>query len=150
MLAVHLRLIGKLVGNFLLVIIELFFARCFRFVTIRARLTDRQNLDHNTVRMLRSRTVNRGVVGEMSEGGFNFSRIQSLISRGRCASWDIRHIFPAQISGASMNPCFSDIGDRATSNFGRIYIRRRCCQSLFNCQVRCFVSDELECVKVQN
>ena len=32
---VHLRLIGKLVVNFLLVIIELF-ARCFRFVTIHA------------------------------------------------------------------------------------------------------------------
>ena len=31
---VHLRLIEKLVGDFLLVIIELFFARCFRFVTI--------------------------------------------------------------------------------------------------------------------
>ena len=31
--AVHLRLIGKLVGDFLLVINELFFARCFRFVT---------------------------------------------------------------------------------------------------------------------
>ena len=40
---VHLRLIGKLVGDFLLVIIELFFARCFRFVTIHAfdRQTDR-------------------------------------------------------------------------------------------------------------
>ena len=37
-----LRLIGKLVGDFLLVIIELFFARCFRFVTIHAfdRRTD--------------------------------------------------------------------------------------------------------------
>ena len=57
--AVQLRLIGKLVGDFLLVMIELFFARCFRFVTIHAfdRQTDRQNLDHNTVRMLRSRTV---------------------------------------------------------------------------------------------
>ena len=33
--AVHLRLIGKLVGDFLLVI-ELFFARCFRLVTIHA------------------------------------------------------------------------------------------------------------------
>ena len=32
----HLRLIGKLVVEFLLVIIELFFARCFRFVTIHA------------------------------------------------------------------------------------------------------------------
>ena len=53
--AVHLRLIGKLVDDFLLVIIELFFARCFRFVTIHA--FDRQNLDSNTVRMLRSRTV---------------------------------------------------------------------------------------------
>ena len=44
---VHLRLIEKLVGDFLLVIIELFFARCFRFVTIRAfdRQTDGQNFD---------------------------------------------------------------------------------------------------------
>ena len=41
---VHLRLIGKLVGDFLLVIIKLFFARCFRFVTIHAfhRRTDRR------------------------------------------------------------------------------------------------------------
>ena len=31
-----IRLIGKLVSDFLLVIIELFFARCFRFVTIHA------------------------------------------------------------------------------------------------------------------
>ena len=40
--AVHRRLIGKLVVNFLLVIIELFFARCFHFVTIHAfdRRTD--------------------------------------------------------------------------------------------------------------
>ena len=40
--AVDLRLIGKLVGDFPLVIIELFFARCFRFVTIHAfdRQTD--------------------------------------------------------------------------------------------------------------
>ena len=40
--AVHLRLIGKLVVDFLLVIIELFFARCFRFVIIHAfdRQTD--------------------------------------------------------------------------------------------------------------
>ena len=45
--AVHLRLIGKLVGDFLLVIIELFFARFFRFVTIHAfdGKTDRQNFD---------------------------------------------------------------------------------------------------------
>ena len=54
---VHLRLIGKLVGDFLLVIIETFFARCFRFVTIHAfdrrtdGRTDRQNLDSNTVRI---------------------------------------------------------------------------------------------------
>jgi len=42
--AVHLRLTGKLVGDFLLVIIELFFARCILFVTIHAfdRQTDRQ------------------------------------------------------------------------------------------------------------
>ena len=33
---VYLRLIGKLVGDFLLAIIELFFARCFCFVTIHA------------------------------------------------------------------------------------------------------------------
>ena len=40
--AVYLKLIGKLVGNFLLVIIELFFARYFRFVKIHAfdRRTD--------------------------------------------------------------------------------------------------------------
>ena len=45
--AVHLRLIRKLVGDFLLVIIELFFARCFHFVTIHAfdGQTDRQNFD---------------------------------------------------------------------------------------------------------
>jgi len=44
--AVYLRLIGKLVGDFLLVIIELFFARCFRFVTIHTfdRQTDGQLL----------------------------------------------------------------------------------------------------------
>ena len=54
---VHLRLIGKLVGDFLLVIIELFFAKCFRFVTIHAfdrqtdRRTDRQHLDSDTVRI---------------------------------------------------------------------------------------------------
>jgi len=43
-----------LVGDFLLVIIELFFARCFRFVTIHAfdRQTDGQtDVDSNTVRI---------------------------------------------------------------------------------------------------
>ena len=40
--ALHLRLIGKLVADFLLVIIELFFARCFRSVTIHA--FDRQTV----------------------------------------------------------------------------------------------------------
>ena len=44
--AVHLRLIGKLVGDFLLVIIELFFARCFPFVTIHA--FDRRQTDRRT------------------------------------------------------------------------------------------------------
>ena len=51
---VHLRLIGKLVVDFLLVITELFFARCFRFVTIHAfdRQTDGQtDVDGNTVRI---------------------------------------------------------------------------------------------------
>ena len=40
--AIHLRLIGKLLVDFLLVITELFFARCFRFVTTHAfdRQTD--------------------------------------------------------------------------------------------------------------
>ena len=44
MYAVHLRLIGKLVVDFLLAIIELFFARCYRFVTMHAfdRQTDRE------------------------------------------------------------------------------------------------------------
>ena len=36
MYAVHLRLTGKLVVDILLVIIELFFATCFRFVTMHA------------------------------------------------------------------------------------------------------------------
>ena len=60
----NLRLIGKLLGDFLLVVIELSFARCLRFVIIHAfdrqtdRRTDRQtDVDSNTVRMLRSRTV---------------------------------------------------------------------------------------------
>ena len=57
---VHLRLIGKLVGDFLLVIIELFSLGAF-VLSLCMRLTDRQtdsqNLDSNTVRMLRSRTV---------------------------------------------------------------------------------------------
>ena len=44
--AVHLRLMGKLVGDFRLLIIELFFARCFHFVIIHAfeRRTDGQML----------------------------------------------------------------------------------------------------------
>ena len=57
-------------GDFLLVVIELFFARCFRFVTIHVfdRQTDRQtdiqtdgrtdgeNLDRNTVRIYASQS----------------------------------------------------------------------------------------------
>jgi len=56
---VHLRLTGKLVGDFLLVIIELFSLGAFVFVTIHAfvRQMDGQYLDNNTMRMLRSRTV---------------------------------------------------------------------------------------------
>ena len=61
---VHLRLIGKLVGDFLLVIIELCSLGAF-VLSQSTRLTDRrtdrqtgrQNLDSNTVRMLCSRTV---------------------------------------------------------------------------------------------
>ena len=47
--AVYLRLIGKLVGDFLLVIIELFFARCFSFVTVHVfdRQTDGQTFAHH-------------------------------------------------------------------------------------------------------
>ena len=64
--AVHLRLIGKLVGDFLLVIIELFFATCFRFVTIHAcdRRTDRRMAWRSPRRRLhtmqRGKTVNEG------------------------------------------------------------------------------------------
>ena len=65
---VHLRLIGKLVGDFLLVKIELFSLGAF-VLSQYTRLTDgqtdertdRQNLDSNTVRMLRSRTVKIGI-----------------------------------------------------------------------------------------
>ena len=69
---VHLRLIGKLVGDFLLVIIELFSLGAFvmsQYTRLTDGRTDRQtdgrtdgrtdgqNLDSNTVYMLRSRTV---------------------------------------------------------------------------------------------
>jgi len=61
---VYLRLIRKLVGDFLLVVIELFSLGAF-VLSQYTRLTDgqtdgrteRQNLDSNTVRMPRSRTV---------------------------------------------------------------------------------------------
>ena len=46
--AVHLRLIGKLVGDFLLVIIERFSLGAF-VLSQSTRLPDRQNLDSNTV-----------------------------------------------------------------------------------------------------
>ena len=57
---VQLRLIGKLVGDFLLVIIELLSPGAFvlsQYTRLTDRQTDGQNLDRNTVRMLRSRTV---------------------------------------------------------------------------------------------
>ena len=46
--AVHLRIIRTLLGDFLLVIIELFFAMCFRFLTIHAfdGQTDERHNDH--------------------------------------------------------------------------------------------------------
>ena len=55
---VHLRLIGKLMGDFLLVMIEIFSLGAFvllqyTLLTDRRtdRQTDRQNLDSNTVRI---------------------------------------------------------------------------------------------------
>jgi len=57
---VYLRLIGKLVGDLLLVIIELFSLGAFvlsQYTRLTDRRTDRQNLDSNTAHMLRSRTV---------------------------------------------------------------------------------------------
>ena len=59
---VHLRLIIKLVGDFLLVIIELFFAISAFVLSQCTRLTDRRtdrqtDVDSKTVRMLRSRTL---------------------------------------------------------------------------------------------
>ena len=72
MYAVHLRLIGKLVGDFLLVIIELFFARCFRFVTIHA--FDRQaDVD---------------------------SKVRS--NEVRCAQKNVRNILLTELSGSKM------------------------------------------------
>ena len=58
---VHLRLIGKLVGDFLLVIIELCLARCFCFVTIHAfdRQTDRQTESRQQYRAYMLRIVAR-------------------------------------------------------------------------------------------
>ena len=65
--AVHLRLIGKLVGDVLLVIIELFSLGAFvlsQFTRLTDRQTDdgrtpsdRQNVNSNIMSMLRSRTV---------------------------------------------------------------------------------------------
>ena len=54
--AVHLRLIGQLVGDFRLVTVQLFSLGAF-VLSQYMHLTDRQNLDSNTVHMLRSRTV---------------------------------------------------------------------------------------------
>ena len=49
-------------GDFLLVIIELFFARCFRFVTIHAfdRRTDRQTDGQMLIRKTALHTMQRG------------------------------------------------------------------------------------------
>ena len=55
---VHLRLIGKFVGDFLLVIIELFFARFFRFVTMHA--FDRQTDVDSKVRSNEVRCSQKG------------------------------------------------------------------------------------------
>jgi len=55
---VHLRLIGKLVGDFLLVIIELFSLGAF-VLSQYTHLTDRQNLDSNTYRAYMLRIVAR-------------------------------------------------------------------------------------------
>ena len=58
---VHLRLIGKLVGDFLLVIIELFslgafvLSQCMHLTD--GRMDGRTDIDSKSVRMLRSRTV---------------------------------------------------------------------------------------------
>jgi len=58
--AVRLRLIGKLIGDFLLVIIERFSLGAFvlsQSTRLSGGQTDRQKVNHNTVCMLRSRTV---------------------------------------------------------------------------------------------
>ena len=62
--AVRLRLIGKLIGDFLLVIIELFSLGAFvlsQSTRLSGGQTDRQKVNHNTVCMLRSRTVNNTI-----------------------------------------------------------------------------------------
>ena len=56
--AVHLRFIGKLVGEFLLVIsVSLGAFVLSQYTHLTDGRTDGENLDSNTVRMLRSRTV---------------------------------------------------------------------------------------------
>ena len=65
---VHFRLIGKHIGDFLLVIIELFSLGAFvlsQYTRLTDRQTDRQNLDNNTMRMLRSHTVKMEHLGLM-------------------------------------------------------------------------------------
>ena len=61
--AVHLRLIGKLIGDFLLVIIELLFARCLPFVTIHVfdRQMDRQTESQSLYRAYASQSHGNNV-----------------------------------------------------------------------------------------
>ena len=81
--AVHLRLIGigKLVVDFLLVIIELFFARCFRFVTIHAfdrrmdRRTERRTAAHGKTA---AAWLQRGKNGRGSFGNFKVTEAKKV------------------------------------------------------------------------
>ena len=63
---VHLRVIEKLVGDFLLVIIELFSLGAF-VLSQYTRLTDRQNLDSNTVRIYASQSHGKNRVTETNQ-----------------------------------------------------------------------------------
>ena len=86
-----------------------FFARCFRFVTIRAfdRQTDRHNLDSNNVRMLRSRTIK--------------SKIMSLMTSFYCFSVHAqlhRWWFHLKDSGFGLESC--GLGSRSRTYWTRL------------------------------
>jgi len=77
----------------------------------------------------------------MSQSWFQAQPVVILLARNRCARWEIRHIFPAQILGDE------EWGDRTKPNFRRTHNPRRCSLILCYMSSLLFVS-ELEPLRV--